>query len=89
MGQLGLPGFLAPGARVHLIGIAGTAMASLAGMLKQSGYRVSGSDTGVYPPMSTQLERLGIAVQEGYAAAHLDPAPDRSEERRVGKECRL
>jgi UDP-N-acetylmuramate: L-alanyl-gamma-D-glutamyl-meso-diaminopimelate ligase len=73
---MGLLGFLAPGAHVHLIGIAGTAMASLAGMLKQSGYRVSGSDTGVYPPMSTQLARLGIAVEDGYAASHLDPAPD-------------
>lgn len=73
---MGLRGWLAPGARVHLIGVAGTAMASLAGMLKESGYHVTGSDTGVYPPMSTQLEQLGIVVQDGYAAAHLDPAPD-------------
>ncbi len=51
-------------------------MASLAGMLKESGYRVSGSDSGVYPPMSTFLERLGISVHEGYAASHLEPPPD-------------
>ena len=68
--------FLARGAHVHLIGICGTAMASLAGMLQQDGYRVTGSESGVYPPMSTQLERLGIVAQEGYSAAHLDPAPD-------------
>ena len=46
--------------RVYLIGICGTAMASLAGMLKERGYEVSGSDEHVYPPMSTYLERLGI-----------------------------
>ena len=68
--------FLSPGASIHLIGIGGTAMASLAGMLKESGYRVTGSDTGVYPPMSTLLEQLGISFREGYAAANLEPAPD-------------
>jgi UDP-N-acetylmuramate: L-alanyl-gamma-D-glutamyl-meso-diaminopimelate ligase len=68
--------FLRPGAHVHLIGICGTAMASLAGMLQEDGYRVTGSDSGVYPPMSTQLAALGIAAQEGYDAARLDPAPD-------------
>ena len=52
----------APGARMHLLGIAGTAMASLAGLLKASGYRVSGSDERAYPPMSTRLEREGIRV---------------------------
>ena len=58
--------------RVHLIGICGTAMASLAGMLQQRGYRVSGSDEHVYPPMSTYLERLGIPVLEGYTKEHLE-----------------
>src|SRR4051812_19732577 len=57
--------------RVYLIGIAGTAMASLAGMLQQRGYEVGGSDEHVYPPMSTYLERLGIPVLEGYTNDHL------------------
>ncbi|MCA1635370.1 MAG: UDP-N-acetylmuramate:L-alanyl-gamma-D-glutamyl-meso-diaminopimelate ligase [Acidobacteria bacterium] len=60
----------------HLIGICGTAMASLAGMLQARGHRVTGSDENVYPPMSTMLEQLGISVMQGYSAAHLDPAPD-------------
>jgi UDP-N-acetylmuramate: L-alanyl-gamma-D-glutamyl-meso-diaminopimelate ligase len=58
--------------RVYLIGICGTAMASLAGMLQQRGYLVSGSDEHVYPPMSTYLERLGIPVLEGYTKDHLE-----------------
>src|SRR6266576_142047 len=57
--------------RVYLIGIGGTAMASLAGMLQERGYEVAGSDEHVYPPMSTYLERLGIAVLEGYTKDHL------------------
>jgi UDP-N-acetylmuramate: L-alanyl-gamma-D-glutamyl-meso-diaminopimelate ligase len=60
----------------HLIGICGTAMASLAGMLQASGHRVTGSDDHVYPPMSTMLEGLGINLMQGYDAAHLTPAPD-------------
>lgn len=58
--------------RVYLIGIGGTAMASLAGMLQQRGYEVSGSDEHVYPPMSTYLERLRIPVLEGYTKEHLE-----------------
>jgi UDP-N-acetylmuramate: L-alanyl-gamma-D-glutamyl-meso-diaminopimelate ligase len=58
--------------RVYLIGICGTAMASLAGMLQQRGYDVSGSDEHVYPPMSTYLESLGISVLEGYTKQHLE-----------------
>ncbi len=58
--------------RVYLIGICGTAMASLAGMLQQRGYEVGGSDEHVYPPMSTYLERLGIPVLEGYTKDHLE-----------------
>ncbi len=58
--------------RIYLIGICGTAMASLAGMLQQRGYAVSGSDEHVYPPMSTYLERLGIDVLDGYTADHLE-----------------
>ena len=57
--------------RVYLIGIGGTAMASLAGMLQQRGYEVGGSDEHVYPPMSTYLEGLGIPVLEGYTKDHL------------------
>jgi UDP-N-acetylmuramate: L-alanyl-gamma-D-glutamyl-meso-diaminopimelate ligase len=60
----------------HLIGICGTAMASLAGMLQARGHRVTGSDENVYPPMSTMLEGLGIRLMHGYGAAHLTPAPD-------------
>ncbi len=58
--------------RVYLIGICGTAMASLAGMLQQRGFEVAGSDEHVYPPMSTYLERLGIPVLEGYTKQHLE-----------------
>ena len=60
----------------HLIGICGTAMASLAGMLQARGHRVTGSDEHVYPPMSTMLEGLGIHLMQGYDAEHLTPAPD-------------
>ncbi|HEX8651652.1 MAG TPA: UDP-N-acetylmuramate:L-alanyl-gamma-D-glutamyl-meso-diaminopimelate ligase [Pyrinomonadaceae bacterium] len=60
----------------HLIGICGTAMASLAGMLQARGHTVTGSDENVYPPMSTMLEGLGIPVMQGYEASHLEPAPD-------------
>ena len=58
--------------RVYLIGIAGTAMASLAGMLQSRGYEVGGSDEHVYPPMSTYLESLRIPVLEGYTREHLE-----------------
>ncbi len=58
--------------RVYLIGICGTAMASLAGMLQQRGYEVSGSDEHVYPPMSTYLQGLRIPILEGYTKEHLE-----------------
>ena len=58
----------------HLIGICGTAMASLAGMLQARGHKVTGSDENVYPPMSTMLECLGIPVMQGYRPEHL-PSP--------------
>ena len=61
---------------VHLIGIGGTGMTALAGLLHQSGCRVTGSDQALYPPTSTILESLGLEVYEGFDAAHLDPAPD-------------
>ena len=61
---------------VHIMGIGGTAMAAFAGMLKDAGYRVTGSDTGVYPPMSHYLDSLGIEVMIGYNAKNLDHQPD-------------
>ncbi len=61
---------------IHLIGICGTAMASLAGMLKAQGHRVTGSDTAAYPPMSDQLVSMGIPVLEPYAEHNLQPEPD-------------
>src|SRR5713226_2262302 len=60
----------------HLSGIGGAAMAPLAGMLAERGHRVTGSDTGVYPPASTLLEGLGIRWTNGFAEANLDPSPD-------------
>lgn len=59
-----------------MIAICGTAMGSLAAMLKSQGYYVSGSDDHVYPPMSTFLESQGIKVHQGFHADHLSPAPD-------------
>jgi UDP-N-acetylmuramate: L-alanyl-gamma-D-glutamyl-meso-diaminopimelate ligase len=63
-------------AHVHLMGICGTAMASLAGLLKDQGFKVTGSDSNPYPPMSTQLESLGIQIQKPYAKENLNPQPD-------------
>lgn len=62
--------------RVHVIGIGGSAMAPLAGMLREHGYSVTGSDSGVYPPASTLLENLGISFFHTFDAAHLTPPPD-------------
>jgi UDP-N-acetylmuramate: L-alanyl-gamma-D-glutamyl-meso-diaminopimelate ligase len=62
--------------RIHLIAICGVAMSALAGMLKQRGYQVSGSDENVYPPMSTVLERLGIPIQPGFRPENLADRPD-------------
>ncbi len=61
---------------IHLIGVCGTAMASLAGMLQAQGHRVTGSDAAAYPPMSDLLDELGIAILEPYAEENLRPAPD-------------
>jgi UDP-N-acetylmuramate: L-alanyl-gamma-D-glutamyl-meso-diaminopimelate ligase len=60
----------------HLIGIGGSAMASLAGLLKAVGHSVTGSDENVYPPMSTELDRMGIAYNQGYRPENLSPRPD-------------
>ncbi len=61
---------------IHILGICGTFMGSLAVLAKQLGHHVTGSDANVYPPMSTQLEAQGIELMEGYDASHLQPEPD-------------
>ncbi|HTZ98019.1 MAG TPA: UDP-N-acetylmuramate:L-alanyl-gamma-D-glutamyl-meso-diaminopimelate ligase [Terriglobales bacterium] len=64
------------GKHIHLIGICGTAMASLAGMLQQRGFRVTGSDAAAYPPMSDFLASLGIPVAQPFSPENLNPRPD-------------
>jgi UDP-N-acetylmuramate: L-alanyl-gamma-D-glutamyl-meso-diaminopimelate ligase len=61
---------------IHLIGICGTAMASLAGMLRQRDFRVTGSDAAAYPPMSEFLGELGIPIAQPFDARNLEPSPD-------------
>ena len=61
---------------IHILGICGTFMGSLALLAKELGHRVTGSDANVYPPMSTQLEEQGIELLQGYHPEHLQPAPD-------------
>lgn len=61
---------------IHFIGICGTAMASVASLLKAQGFQVTGSDKDVYPPMSTFLEKSGIKIFSPYQPENLDPAPD-------------
>ena len=62
--------------RIHILGICGTFMGGLALLARSLGHEVSGSDAGVYPPMSTQLEDAGIRLMQGYEPAHLQPEPD-------------
>ena len=61
---------------VHILGICGTFMGGIAAIAKQLGFRVSGCDANVYPPMSTQLEQLGIELMQGYKVEHLAEEPD-------------
>ncbi len=61
---------------IHILGVCGTFMGSLAQLAKAAGYRVTGCDTGVYPPMSTQLENAGIELIEGFDAQQIDLNPD-------------
>ena len=61
---------------IHMIGIGGSAMAPLAGMLRERGYKVTGSDAGVYPPASTLLESLGIPYATSFDVKNLIPVPD-------------
>src|SRR6185295_7157206 len=71
--------------KIHLIGICGTGMGTLAGLLKEAGHDVRGSDEHVYPPMSTQLAALGITVMDGFGAANLAWGPEKVV---VGNACR-
>ncbi|HXU80544.1 MAG TPA: Mur ligase domain-containing protein, partial [Polyangia bacterium] len=71
--------------KIHLIGIAGTGMGTLAGLLRAAGHDVRGSDEHLYPPMSTQLAEQGIPVMEGFGPSNLDWQPDRVV---VGNVCR-
>jgi UDP-N-acetylmuramate: L-alanyl-gamma-D-glutamyl-meso-diaminopimelate ligase len=61
---------------VHILGICGTFMGGIAAIARAAGHTVTGSDRNVYPPMSTQLQALGIGLTEGYEAAQLTPRPD-------------
>ncbi len=67
---------LKPGAHIHMMGICGTAMASLAGLLKDRGFHVTGSDQNVYPPMSVQIANMGIEIMQGYKRENLKNRPD-------------
>ncbi len=73
------------GEHFHLIGVAGTGMGALAGLLVKAGHRVTGSDTAFHPPMGPALERWGVETRPGWDAANLQPAPDRVV---VGNVCR-
>ena len=61
---------------LHILGICGTFMGSLALLARDLGHKVTGSDANVYPPMSTQLENAGITLMQGYDRSHLQPQPD-------------
>ena len=61
---------------IHILGICGTFMGGVAMIAKQMGYKVTGSDTNVYPPMSTFLQEQGIEIIPNYDVAQLKPAPD-------------
>ena len=74
--RVGGEGMTASPRHIHLSGICGTAMASLAGLLQLQGHRITGSDKAAYPPMSDLLQGLGITVMEPYAEANLEPTPD-------------
>ena len=63
---------------LHILGICGTFMGGVAALARELGHRVQGSDANVYPPMSTQLEQLGITLHTGYAAAHIGDDADRA-----------
>ena len=80
----------APMTKLHILGIAGTFMGGVAALARELGHDVEGSDQAVYPPMSTQLEQLGIALRQGYAPANISPDCDRDHRRQcpVARQCR-
>ena len=61
---------------IHILGICGTFMGGIAALARAQGHKVTGSDQNVYPPMSTQLEQLGIELTQGYSPEQLEPQPD-------------
>ncbi len=61
---------------IHILGICGTFMGGIARIATELGHYVTGSDQNVYPPMSDQLQELGIVLQQGYSPSHLQPTPD-------------
>ena len=69
--------------RLHILGICGTFMGGVAALARELGLQVEGSDANVYPPMSTQLEALGIALQTGYRAGHLQATPQHAAPDRI------
>ena len=62
--------------KLHILGIAGTFMGGVAALARELGHQVEGSDANVYPPMSTQLEQLGIALRQGYAPENISEDAD-------------
>ena len=72
---------------LHILGICGTFMGSLALLARDLGHKVTGSDANVYPPMSTQLENAGIELMQGYDRNHLQPPPDLFLVRNAIKSC--
>ncbi len=65
-----------PGSTIYLLGICGTGMAALAGLLREKGYKIEGSDSQAYPPMSDVLRDMGISIRPGYCPENLSPVPD-------------
>ena len=61
---------------IHILGICGTFMGGLALLAREAGFKVTGSDRNIYPPMSTQLADSGITLVDGYEAQQLSPTPD-------------
>jgi UDP-N-acetylmuramate: L-alanyl-gamma-D-glutamyl-meso-diaminopimelate ligase len=67
---------ISPGAHIHLMGICGVAMSSIAGMLDEKGYTITGSDQNIYPPINAFLKKLSIPLKKGYSPSNLHPIPD-------------
>ena len=74
---------------IHILGICGTFMGGLAALAREAGHRVTGCDAGVYPPMSDQLQALGIELIEGFGADQMRLKPDLYENGNVVSRARL